>query len=105
MNILFPMKKYLTLLFAVTFLFAACTEDKPYREPDPGVQPPPDPGPDPGPKESPYKTGVDKSLALFVDWDYGDTDEYFLLGYGYDATGRYAHPGFVRKKGLGYPDP
>lgn len=92
------MKKYLTLFFAITLLVAGCADDKHSTEPEPEEQP--DPEIDPDPSDNPYKTGVDMSLASLVDWDYGETDRYFLLGYGYDATGRFAHPGFVRKKVL-----
>lgn len=48
-----------------------------------------------------YKTGNDLSSSSYTNWDKkGMQDIYFMLGYGYDVTGKYAHPSSVRSKVL-----
>lgn len=49
--------------------------------------------------KNPYETGKDLSSSTFVDWDNKEmNDAYFMLGYGYDITGKYAHPSSIRNK-------
>lgn len=88
------MKKIFPILFSFLFILVSCSDNN-HNDPDPGT----DPAPDPTPKVNPYKTGKDLSSSTFVDWDNKNMgDEYFMLGYGYDATGKYAHPASVRGK-------
>lgn len=48
---------------------------------------------------NPYKTGKDLSTSKWEKWtNVGDSESYSMLGYGYDATGKYAHPAWVRAK-------
>jgi len=49
--------------------------------------------------QNPYKTDKDLSSSFFLTWDNKVMhDEYFVLGFGYDVTGKYAHPASVRNK-------
>lgn len=51
--------------------------------------------------ENPYLTGKDLSSAKQVTWESQWKDEPFLMvGYGYDATGKYAHPASIKNKVL-----
>lgn len=51
------------------------------------------------PEEESYKTGNDLSVTHTLTWERPWADEEFLmLGYGYDATGKFAHPSSVRAK-------
>lgn len=93
------MKKILSMFFCLLILSACSDNDKYIPEPGPN----PDPDPDDGKEEAenPYKTDKDLSSSTFVDWDSKNMSEtYFMLGYGYDATGKYAHPASVRNKVL-----
>lgn len=50
-------------------------------------------------KNNPYFTGIDLSNTAHINWQTKDyTDEYYMLGYGYDITGKYAHPASTRNK-------
>lgn len=50
-------------------------------------------------EEDSYKTGIDLSVSHTLTWERPWADEEFLmLGYGYDATGKFAHPSSVRAK-------
>jgi len=50
-------------------------------------------------KINPYFTGIDLSNTAHIDWRTKDvTDTYYMLGYGYDITGKYAHPASTRNK-------
>ncbi len=89
------MKKILLLLFLPIFVFPSCSDT------DDGFEPNHEPEPDgeQEEKKNPYKTGVDMSSSTFFKWDNtGINDQYFMLGYGYDVTGKYAHPSSVRNK-------
>lgn len=91
------MNKALSIFFFLLVL-SACSDDDKFG---PGTKPPPDPNPDDGKEETenPYKTDIDLSSSAFVGWDNKHMEEsYFMLGYGYDATGKYAHPVSVRNK-------
>ncbi|MBE8714881.1 MAC/perforin domain-containing protein [Sphingobacterium hungaricum] len=50
-------------------------------------------------EENIYKTGIDlstsKTIAVEKKWG---SEELFMLGYGYDATGKYAHPAYIKGK-------
>ncbi|MCW2259345.1 MULTISPECIES: hypothetical protein [Sphingobacterium] len=75
-------------LFALSlFLFASCnktTDDKVVIREE---------------KINPYFTGIDLSDTSIINWKRIDpTEKYFMLGYGYDITGKYAHPAFTRNK-------
>ena len=89
------MKRILSAFFFLLVLSACSDNEKNIPDPDP------DPNPDDGKEEplNPYKTGVDLSSSTFVGWDAKSMeDPFFMLGYGYDATGKYAHPASVRNK-------
>ena len=90
------MKQILSILFILLFIiFTSCSDD------NSGTEPGDDPGGNEKEKENPYKTGKDLSSASFLNWDNrGIEDTYYVLGYGYDATGKYAHPSSVRNKVL-----
>jgi len=50
-------------------------------------------------EEISYKTGNDLSVSHTVTWERPWKDEeHLMLGYGYDATGKYAHPSSIRAK-------
>ncbi len=50
-------------------------------------------------EEDKYKTGVDLSNSSSIQSEnFWTEDPYLMLGYGYDATGKYAHPTAIRKK-------
>lgn len=90
------MKKLTYLFLSLAIVCSSCSGDD-----DDTIRPKPEPNPDPNPGEevedNPYKTDVDLSENTFTDWDNtGIDDDYFMLGYGYDATGKYAHPSSVR---------
>lgn len=89
------MRKLMPILLSCIFILMSCSDDdNSGRKPNPGT----DPGTDPG-KENPYKTGKDLSKSTYTEWaNTGMDDSYFMLGYGYDATGKYAHPSSVRGK-------
>lgn len=49
--------------------------------------------------KNPYITGVDLSTSKSIHWEKNWAQEpFFMLGYGYDVTGKYAHPAFIRGK-------
>lgn len=49
--------------------------------------------------KNPYKTGVDLSASKTIRWEKAWAGEqFYMLGYGYDATGKYAHPAFIKGK-------
>lgn len=85
------MKNILSLSFLFLFVLASCSDDNNNEGTDTGG----------GNKEptNPYYTGKDLSSSTFTDWDNkAMNDDYYMLGYGYDATGKYAHPSSVRNK-------
>ncbi len=42
-------------------------------------------------KVNPYKTGADLSCSKSLHWENkGLSENYYMLGYGFDATGKYA---------------
>ncbi len=85
------MKKVLYLLFLPFFVLSACSDTDTEPDPDPVVEP--------EEEKNPYETGVDLSASTFLNWtNTGINDNYYMLGYGYDATGKYAHPSSVRNK-------
>lgn len=87
------MKKVVYILFLLILACTSCSD----RDND--ITDLPDNNETPLP--NPYKTGKDLSLSASVTWDRkGMDDKYFMLGYGYDATGKYAHPASVRNKVL-----
>lgn len=82
------MRKIFSILSILTFICISCSDNDDILPPDPN-----------GNEKNPYKTGKDLSKSTFVDWDNkGMDDTYFMLGYGYDVTGKYAHPSSVRNK-------
>lgn len=53
--------------------------------------------PDPAPNNKSYYTGVDLSTPDRIEWEHhGTASNFYVLGYGYDVTGKYAHPISVR---------
>ncbi|MDR2951448.1 MAG: hypothetical protein LBV71_19845 [Prevotella sp.] len=52
------------------------------------------------PKETnKFKTGIDMSAIYNFNYQNKGVDEqYFMIGYGYDMTGKFAHPAWVRNK-------
>lgn len=86
------MKNFWMLLWVTGLLFTGC--DGRYT----GDVIPVLPGPGGEQEENPYKTGVDTSSPVSVEWKNADLQDYLFLGYGYDMTGRYAHPSSVRRK-------
>lgn len=83
------MKKTLYILSVIIFAFMSCSDnnDEPTKRPDPSEE------------INPYKTGIDLSSSKFVKWDNkGIENNYFMLGYGFDVTGKYAHPAWIRNK-------
>lgn len=53
----------------------------------------------PAEKINPYFTGINLSNSSLINWKRLDlTEKYFMLGYGYDITGKYAHPASIRNK-------
>lgn len=80
------------LLLVFAFAFASCSDDNGYQDPVPNPTPSPEPN-------NPYKTGKDLSSSKSVSWkNKGMEDKYFMLGYGFDVTGKFAHPASVRNK-------
>jgi hypothetical protein len=81
------MKNKLSFFTLSLFLLASCSKapgDKPIT---------------PEEKINPYFTGIDLSNTARIDWETRDlTDKYYMLGYGYDITGKYAHPASTRNK-------
>lgn len=54
--------------------------------------------------QNPYKTGVDLSTSKTSRWEKKWAKEpFFMLGYGYDVTGRYAHPASIRNRVINIP--
>jgi len=81
------MKKLIPILFLLVFACASCSDDDNNNPADHGSQ------------DSPYKTGKDLSTTTQVRWENkGIEDKYYMLGYGYDVTGKYAHPASVRNR-------
>ncbi len=51
------------------------------------------------PEEESYKTGNDLSVTNTLTWERPwEGEEFLMLGYGYDATGKHGHPSSVRAK-------
>lgn len=91
------MRKLVSILLLSVLVCVSCSDDDPTGQ-DPGRNPGPTPDPGPG-KENPYKTGKDLSKSTSVQWDNElVNNDYFMLGYGYDATGNYAHPASVKNR-------
>lgn len=88
------MKKRTLFLLLPLFVFSFCSDNGSELTPDP------DPETENGNENAnSYKTGVDLSSTTFLEWENtGIDDTYFMLGYGYDVTGKYAHPSSVRNK-------
>lgn len=80
---------YLSLIILFFALFSCSNDNDDVKK---------DPDPDPvAPQENPYRTGKDSSVAKEILWENkGTIDSYFMLGYGYDATGKIAHPAWVK---------
>lgn len=79
------MKKLLLLVFISGFLFS-CSDDDDSIEKEPEIV-------------NTYKTGQDLSKSYSTLDSYSLANEPFnALGYGYDITGKYAHPDWIRKK-------
>lgn len=86
------MKNLLSILLIFVFACVSCSDNDPDPDPDPNGG---------SEKQNPYKTGKDLSSSSLVKWNNkGMDDAYFMLGYGYDVTGKYAHPSAVRNKVL-----
>lgn len=84
------MKNLLPVLFVFIFACISCSDNDSNPDPDPNGG---------GEKQNPYKTGKDLSTSSLVTWENKGMDDTFLmLGYGYDATGKYAHPSSIRNK-------
>lgn len=50
-------------------------------------------------EENKFKTGIDMSVVYKFNYqNKGVDDNYFMIGYGYDMTGKFAHPEWVRSK-------
>lgn len=83
------MKSKLPFFTLSLFLLASCSkapEDKPIT-------------PEPEEKINPYFTGIDLSNTRHINWKTEELpDKYYMLGYGYDITGKYAHPASIRHK-------
>lgn len=81
------MKHLLYLLFSI-IVFTSCSDD---NNEEPNNQPT---------EQNKYKTGTDLSKTYpLTKPHFTFTDETFhALGYGYDITGKYAHPDWIRKK-------
>lgn len=94
------MKNTLSALFFSFFILLSCSEDNKNTDPgDDGGGTTPNPGGGKEESSNPYATGKDLSSSTFVEWDNkGMQEDYFMLGYGYDAAGKYAHPASVRNK-------
>lgn len=81
------MKKFFYFLF-ISSLFIACSDDEMSTElPEETNQ---------------YKTGIDMSKSYLLDKALPtfENEVFHSLGYGYDITGKYAHPNWIRKKVL-----
>lgn len=85
-NKIFIMKKNWLFFLCFTFLFISCSDDNDVND-------------NSGTNENPYKTGIDLSSSSSVEFNCeGIGNTYFMLGYGYDMTGKYAHPASVKNK-------
>lgn len=74
-------------VYCFLFIFISCSEDKDFPD-SPSEE-----------KQNPYKTGIELSSSETINCDNkGMSDNYFMLGYGFDVTGKYAHPAWVRNK-------
>lgn len=83
------MKKYYSIYLLIILVMMSCSDD---NDNDNGSD-------DINSEQNIYKTGVDLSLSSFVNWESPDVNNtYFMLGYGYDMTGKYAHPGWIKSK-------
>lgn len=82
---------YITLLFL--FVLVACSNDDETGEPNPPVTPE---------EQNKYVTGIDLSKSYFLEKPLPafEQEAFHALGYGYDITGKYAHPDWIRKKVL-----
>lgn len=89
-------KNLFPLLFLMFIVSVSCSDDN-HNDND-------DSNNNDGDKEetrNPYRTDIDLSSSQYIAYDKkGMQDTYFMLGYGYDATGKYAHPSSVRNKVL-----
>lgn len=83
------MKQLLFLLFSI-ILFTSCSDDDNNNQ-DPIDQPT---------EQNKYKTGTDlsKTYPLAKPHSTFTGEAFHALGYGYDITGKYAHPDWIRKK-------
>ncbi len=84
------MKKILSILF-LSLIIISCSsdDDVPKTDQNGGKEETP----------NPYKTETDLSSSTFSKWENkGIEDDFFMLGYGYDATGKYAHPSSIRNR-------
>lgn len=83
------MKQLLFLLFSI-ILFTSCSDDDNNNQ-DPIDQPT---------EQNKYKTGTDlsKTYPLAKPHSTFTGEAFHSLGYGYDITGKYAHPDWIRKK-------
>lgn len=74
--------------FLLLALSISCSDNKHSSEVDPEPQ-----------TSNPFKTGIDLTTPYALSWENkGTADNYFMLGYGFDATGKYAHPAWVKNK-------
>ena len=84
------MKNAIYLLLSIILTFVSCSDSDNDQNEYPGPNPQP---------ENPYKTGKDLSSSKQIKWENrGINDDFLMLGYGYDATGKYAHPASLRNK-------
>lgn len=81
--------KNLIFLLCIIVVFASCSDDG-YQEPQNQQEPV---------VINPYITGKDLSTSYSLHYENKWADEKFnALGYGYDITGKYAHPSSIRSQ-------
>lgn len=86
------MKNLLSILFVLAFTCVSCSDSESENDPNSN----PNEGSE---MQNPYKTGKDlSSSSHIISNNKGMKDKFFMLGYGYDVTGKYAHSSAVRNK-------
>lgn len=84
------MKQLLIILLFFSLLFAACSDSDDINDIDPPVSP----------VGNKFFTGIDLSKSYFLlnSLPTFENEPFHALGYGYDITGKYAHPDGIRNK-------